>query len=55
MNTQTTNLVNQETKPLMVNTLASENQVITRKEFSAAELWFIQRQHKSINQRRRFA
>lgn len=23
------------------------------KTFSAAELWFIQRQHKSINQRRR--
>ncbi len=59
MKSQSTNSISQESKSQVEN-LAMEvketgyNQNHT-KTFSAATLWNIQRQHKSINQRRRFA
>jgi len=60
MKTQSSNLFNQLSKEEVENltmetkeTLATDHCQIN-KTFSAAELWNIQRQRKSINQRRRF-
>ncbi|MEP7165616.1 MAG: hypothetical protein ABI741_13025 [Ferruginibacter sp.] len=62
MKTQSTNLFNQISKTQVENltievneTLALEHNHAQGKTFSAAELWNIQRQRKSLNQRRRFA
>jgi len=61
MKTQSTNLLNQISKIEMENlttevkeTLAFGYNNTQVKTFSAAELWNIQRQHKSMSQRRRF-
>ncbi len=62
MKSQLTNLFNQISKTQVENltievkeTLAVGYNQNQGKKFSAAELWNIQRQSKSINQRRRFA
>ena len=62
MKTQSANLFNQISKTQVENltmevkeTLAVGYNQNQSKSFSAAELWNIQRQRKSINQRRRFA
>ncbi len=62
MKSQSTNLFNQISKTQVENltmevkeTLAVGYNQNQSKSFSAAELWNIQRQRKSINQRRRFA
>lgn len=62
MKTQSTNLFNQISKTQVENltievkeTLALGYNHNQGKTFSAAELWNIQRQRKSLNQRRRFA
>ncbi len=62
MKSQLTNLFNQISKTQVENltmevkeTLAVGYNPNQSKTFSAAELWNIQRQRKSINQRRRFA
>lgn len=61
MKSQSTNLLNQLSKTQVENltmeikeTLAIGYSHRTAKTFSAAELWNIQRQHKSSTQRRRF-
>lgn len=59
MKTQSSNSFNQESK-IQVGNLTQEVKETgynptQSKTFSAAALWNIQRQHKSINQRRRFA
>jgi hypothetical protein len=62
MKMQSTNLFSQISKTQVENltmevkeTLAMGYNHNQTKTFSAAELWNIQRQRKSINQRRRFA
>jgi hypothetical protein len=62
MKIQLTNLFNQISKAQLENltmevkeTIAMEDNHTHRKIFSAAELWNIQRQRKSLNQRRGFA
>jgi hypothetical protein len=62
MKTQLTNLFNQvsntEIKDLTTivkETLALDHNYSRPKVFSAAELWNIQRRHRSLNQRRRLA
>lgn len=62
MKTQSTNLFNQISKTQVENltmevkeTLALGYSHTQSKTFSAAELWNIQRQRKSLNQRRRFS
>jgi len=62
MKTQSTNLFTQISKTAVENltmevkeTLALGYDHSHSKTFSAAELWNIQRQRKSLNQRRRFA
>ncbi len=59
MKAQSTNLFNQESKNQVENLVMEVKETgsihNTAKTFSAAALWNIQRQHKTINQRRRFA
>lgn len=62
MRTQSTALFNEISKEEVKNlttvvkeTLALGHAIIRSKTFSSAELWNIQRQRKSLNQRRRFA
>lgn len=61
MKTQTTNLFNQLSKAetenltaIVEETLAIGYNQVQEKTFSAAELWNIQRQRKTLSQRRRF-
>ncbi len=62
MKSQVTNLYNQISKTQVENLTIEVKETVAigysqnqHKKFSAAELWNIQRQSKSINQRRRFA
>lgn len=59
MKAQTSNLFKQESKTQVENLVMEVKEtgsiLNTAKTFTAAALWNIQRQHNSINQRRRFA
>jgi len=63
MKTQLTNLFTSISKTEMVNLTTEVKETLAigfdhnnkiNKTFSAAELWSIQRQHRTMNQRRRF-